>query len=180
MVLTSIPVNIKVSQAVAEHACYLIVQKLLTFEEEVEQWKQTVSARGGEPQQLGEGVEEVGLTSVNCARTVVLASSRGNASLLYCVGQLLPGLIEFVCRAGPLVASSARTPAGTPLAALRGALEDVIKTFAGLVAILPNEGEFRAKALAIILLLCSYCSAHLRLLRRPVPVQSCTLLQCVN
>ena len=91
--------------------------------------------------------------AVNCARTVVLASSRGNASLLYCVGQLLPGLIEFVCRAGPLVASTAtaKVPAGTPLAALRGAVEDVIKTFTGLVATLPSEGEFRAKALAIIL-----------------------------
>ncbi|KAJ1026819.1 hypothetical protein NDA16_002116 [Ustilago loliicola] len=156
VVLTSIPINIKVSQAVAEHACYLIVQKLLTFEEEVEQWKQTAAAKGAEPQQLGEGVEEIGLTAVNCARTVVLASSRGNASLLYCVGQLLPGLIEFVCRAGPLIASNpanARAGAGgaTPLTALRGALEDVIKTMAGLISTLPSEGEFRAKALGIIL-----------------------------
>ncbi|SPO23732.1 related to LAA1 - AP-1 accessory protein involved in TGN-endosome transport [Ustilago trichophora] len=154
VVLTSIPINIKVSQPVAEHACYLIVQKLLHFEEEVEQWKQTAGTQGAEPQQLGEGVEEIGLTAVNCARTVVLASSRGNASLLYCVGQLLPGLIEFVCRAGPLVASSssnAKLPAGTPVAQLRGALEDVIKTFSGLVSTLPSEGEFRAKALAIIL-----------------------------
>lgn len=158
VVLTSISINIKVSQAVAEHACYLIVQKLLTFEEEVEQWKQTATAKGAEPQSLGEGVEEIGLTAVNCARTVVLASSRGNASLLYCVGQLLPGLIEFVCRAGPLIASNAansRAGAGargaTPLTALRGALEDVIKTMAGLISTLPSEGEFRAKALAIIL-----------------------------
>ncbi len=37
VVLTSIPVNVKVSQAVAEHACYLIVQKVLQFEEEAEQ-----------------------------------------------------------------------------------------------------------------------------------------------
>ncbi|SAM82403.1 related to LAA1-AP-1 accessory protein involved in TGN-endosome transport [Ustilago bromivora] len=153
VVLTSIPINIKVSQAVAEHACYLIVQKLLTFEEEVEQWKQTATSKGAEPQQLGEGVEEIGLTAVNCARTVVLASSRGNASLLYCVGQLLPGLIEFVCRAGPLVATSPVNARGgaTPLTALRGALDDVIKTMAGLISTLPSEGEFRAKALTIIL-----------------------------
>ncbi|GAC76103.1 uncharacterized conserved protein [Moesziomyces antarcticus T-34] len=145
VVLTSIPVNVKVSQAVAEHACYLIVQKLLRFEEEVEQLQQTRSE-----DVLPEGVEEIGLTAVNCARTVVLASSRGNAALLYCVGQLLPGLIEFICRAGPLVASSA-AGARTPLAALRGAVEDVIKTFTGLVATLPAEGDFRARALGIIM-----------------------------
>ncbi|SJX63142.1 related to LAA1-AP-1 accessory protein involved in TGN-endosome transport [Sporisorium reilianum f. sp. reilianum] len=151
VVLTSIPVNVKISQAVAEHACYLIVQKVLQFEEEVEQWKQTNQAKSADAQPLGEGVEEIGLTAVNCARTVVLASSRGNAALLYCVGQLLPGLIEVVCRAGPLVASSTPRAGATPMTALRSALEDVIKTFAGLVAVLPSEGEFRAQALAIIL-----------------------------
>ena len=145
VVLTAIPVNVKMSQAVAEHACYLIVQKMLVFEEEVEAWKQA----GKEAQALSEGVEEIGLTAVQCARTVVLASSRGNAALLYCVGQLLPGLIEFVCRAGPMVAST--TLAARPIAALRGALEDVIKTFAGLISVLPTQGEFRPRALAILL-----------------------------
>ncbi|KAJ9479387.1 AP-1 accessory protein LAA1 [Pseudozyma hubeiensis] len=145
VVLTSIPVNVKVSQAVAEHACYLIVQKVLQFEEEVEQSMQT-------SQEVGAGVQEVGLTAVNCARTVVLASSRGNAALLYCVGQLLPGLIEFVCRAGPVVVGSgAKVGTSGAMVVLKGAVEDVIKTFAGLIAVLPNEGEFRAKALAIVL-----------------------------
>lgn len=144
VVLTSIPINIKVSQAVAEHACYLIVQKVLQFEEEVEQSMQT-------SQQLAPGVQETGLTAVNCARTIVLACSRGNPALLYCVGQLLPGLIEFVCRAGPVVAGSQAKSESGAMVALRGAVEDAIKTFAGLISVLPSEGEFRAKALAIVL-----------------------------
>lgn len=144
VVLTSIPINIKVSQAVAEHACYLIVQKVLQFEEEVEQSMQT-------SQQLAPGVQETGLTAVNCARTIVLACSRGNPALLYCVGQLLPGLIEFVCRAGPVVAGSQAKSESGAMVAIRGAVEDAIKTFAGLISVLPSEGEFRAKALAIVL-----------------------------
>ncbi|PWY99439.1 ARM repeat-containing protein [Testicularia cyperi] len=156
VVLTSIPVSVKVSQAVAEHACYLTVQRILTLQEETEQWMLKGGSGSGDGDetsstQLAEGVEEIGLTAVNCARTVVLASSRGNPSLLYCVGQLLPGLVEFVCQAGPLVAGSTQTKTRSPLTTLRGALEDVIKTFAGLLSTLPGEGDFRARALGIIL-----------------------------
>ena len=115
VVLTSIPVSVKVSQAVAEHACYLITQKILAE---------------------GEGeADAVGTTAVTCARTLILSSSRGNPALQYCVGQLLPGLIEY------LVTKGTEAPTAR--------VEEVVRTFVGLLNTLAPED--RSKALAIVL-----------------------------
>lgn len=37
---------------------------------------------------------QTALTAVHCARSLILSSGKGNGALQYCVGQLLPGLIE--------------------------------------------------------------------------------------
>ncbi|KAG6853042.1 hypothetical protein C0991_007298 [Blastosporella zonata] len=78
LILTVIPSSVKVSQAVIEHCCFLISQKLLDS-------------------------GELSLTAAHCAKTLVLASTAGNAMLHQCVRLLIPGLIEYVAKVAPSV-----------------------------------------------------------------------------
>ncbi|KAG6906802.1 hypothetical protein DXG01_012050 [Tephrocybe rancida] len=78
LILTVIPPSVKVSQAVIEHCCFLISQKLLDS-------------------------GELSLTAAHCARTLVAASTAGNAMLHQCVRLLIPGLIEYIAKVAPLV-----------------------------------------------------------------------------
>jgi hypothetical protein len=42
--------------------------------------------------------DQVSLSAVRCAKSLIVAASRGSGALQFCTGQLLPGLIEFVAR----------------------------------------------------------------------------------
>ncbi|KAH0586658.1 hypothetical protein H2248_007874 [Termitomyces sp. 'cryptogamus'] len=78
LILTVIPSSVKVSQAVIEHCCFLISQKLLDS-------------------------GELSLTAAHCAKTLVVASSAGNPMLHHCARLLISGLVEYVAKMAPLV-----------------------------------------------------------------------------
>ncbi|KAK1228476.1 hypothetical protein PQX77_008494 [Marasmius sp. AFHP31] len=78
LVLTSIPPSVKVSEAVAEHCCFLISQRIL---------------------ELGDAT----LNAVHCAKTLITASTSGNGVLRYCVKLLLPALVEYIAKMAPRV-----------------------------------------------------------------------------
>ncbi|KAN0065708.1 hypothetical protein ACQY0O_000838 [Thecaphora frezii] len=139
VVMTSIPVTVKISQAVAEHVCYLIVQKI-RFDD-------------GDGDTTDAPPPEVAMTAVQCARSLILASSKGNPALQFCVGQLMPGLVEFVVTEGPkAAAAAANSKAPTNASAKRPrttAVEEIVKAFVGMLHTLPVE--HRSQALGIIL-----------------------------
>jgi len=90
LVLTIVPVAVKVSQAAIDHCCFLICQKL--------------------------AVDEVSLTAAHCAKTLVTAAASGNQMLRQCPRLLMPGLIEFVAQSPGMVEGG--TLPDTRLAAL--------------------------------------------------------------
>ncbi|ESK97884.1 clathrin-coated vesicle protein [Moniliophthora roreri MCA 2997] len=76
LILTAIPPppKIKVSQAVVEHTCFLISQKLLE-------------------------AGDVSLTAVHCARTLIAAGTLNG----FCTKLLLPALVEYIAKMAPTV-----------------------------------------------------------------------------
>jgi HEAT repeat-containing protein 5 len=66
--------TIKVSQAVVDHTCFLISQKLLE-------------------------AGDTSLTAVHCARTLIAASTLNG----YCTKMLLPALVEYIAKMAPKV-----------------------------------------------------------------------------
>ncbi|KAF9269100.1 clathrin-coated vesicle protein [Marasmius fiardii PR-910] len=78
LILTSIPPHAKVGEAVIEHCCYLISQKIL---------------------ETGDGT----LNAVHCAKTLITASTSGTELHRYCVKLLLPTLIEYIAKMAPRV-----------------------------------------------------------------------------
>ncbi|KAJ7717234.1 hypothetical protein DFH07DRAFT_947473 [Mycena maculata] len=78
LILTVIPTSIKVGAAVIEHCCFLITQKLLD-------------------------AGEMSLPASHCAKTLIMASTSGNAMLQQCAKMLIPGLIEYIAKMAPLV-----------------------------------------------------------------------------
>ncbi|SCV73304.1 BQ2448_7230 [Microbotryum intermedium] len=75
LLLTSSGPSIKVGQEVAEHACFIITSIALSPS------------------------SEVSPTALHCLTSVLAAASRGFGVLQFCVGQILPTLIEFVAKA---------------------------------------------------------------------------------
>ncbi|KAJ7082373.1 clathrin-coated vesicle protein [Mycena belliarum] len=84
LILTVIPTSIKVGEVVIEHCCFLITQKLLD-------------------------VGEISLPAAHCAKTLIMASTTGNAMLQQCARMLFPGLIEFIAKMAPLVSDGSIT-----------------------------------------------------------------------
>ncbi|KAF9069763.1 clathrin-coated vesicle protein [Rhodocollybia butyracea] len=78
LILSAVPPNVKIGEAVVEHCCFLISQKLLE-------------------------TNEVSLTAAHCARTLIAASASGNVLLRSCVKKLMPALIEYIAKMVPLV-----------------------------------------------------------------------------
>ncbi|KAL0567040.1 hypothetical protein V5O48_014955 [Marasmius crinis-equi] len=78
LILTSMPPNVKVGEAVIEHCCFLISQKIL---------------------ELGDAT----LNAVHCAKTLITASTAGNGLLRYAVKLLLPTLVEYIAKMAPHV-----------------------------------------------------------------------------
>ncbi|THU92726.1 clathrin-coated vesicle protein [Dendrothele bispora CBS 962.96] len=81
LILTVIPPKVKVSDAVIDHCCFLISQKLLES-------------------------SDASLTAAHCAKTLIAASASGNILLRHCVKQLLPALIEYIAKMAPSVSDN--------------------------------------------------------------------------
>ncbi|CAK5267776.1 unnamed protein product [Mycena citricolor] len=79
LVLTVVPPGAgKIGEAVVEHCCFLISQKLLDG-------------------------NEISLPASHCARTLITAATSGNLLLQKCTKLLIPGLIEFIAKIAPMV-----------------------------------------------------------------------------
>ncbi|KAF4622079.1 hypothetical protein D9613_008980 [Agrocybe pediades] len=113
LILTVVPAWVKVGQAVIEHACFLISQKLV------------------------EG-DDISLTAAHCSKTLILASTSGqNGMLRQCARLLIPGLIEFVAKMAPLVHD------GTIKDLQSAAIAEVWKGFAALFGWVTEENRPR-------------------------------------
>ncbi|KAK4701730.1 HEAT repeat-containing protein 5, partial [Phenoliferia sp. Uapishka_3] len=117
LLLTALPSSVKISQAAVEHACYLIIQTALS------------------------GDAETTTTALHCLTSLLAAASRGSGVVQFCVGQLLPGLIEYIARA-----AESDYQAGDPKLA---SLAEVLKSFVG---VLTGVGEaHRTQSLCVLL-----------------------------
>ncbi|KAJ7675207.1 armadillo-type protein [Mycena rosella] len=112
LILTVIPTSIKVGEAVIEHCCFLITQKLLD-------------------------VGEMSLPAAHCAKTLIGASTSGNAMLQQCAKMLFPGLIEYIAKVAPLVSDGSITE---PHAA---AIGEVWKAFSTFFSSVPEDQRIR-------------------------------------
>jgi len=66
-----VPQELKLSQAVVEHCCYLIAQKL-------------------------EDTNEISITAAHCAKTIIIAATSGHRILEHCVKMLMPGMVHYI------------------------------------------------------------------------------------
>ncbi|KAJ7168806.1 clathrin-coated vesicle protein [Mycena filopes] len=105
LILTVIPPSVKMGEAVIEHCCFLITQKLLD-------------------------VGEMSLPAAHCAKTLIVASTSGNVMLQQCAKLLIPGLIEFIAKVAPLVSDGSITE---PHAAAVGEVWKAFSAFFGSV-----------------------------------------------
>ncbi|KAJ6450153.1 clathrin-coated vesicle protein [Mycena sanguinolenta] len=118
LILTVIPPSVKVGEAVIEHCCFLISQKLLD-------------------------AGEMSLPAAHCAKTLIVASTSGNALLQQCARMLIPGLIEYIAKMAPLVSDGSITE---PHAA---AIGEVWKAFSAFFASVSEA--HRTRLLGILL-----------------------------
>ncbi|KAJ6526020.1 clathrin-coated vesicle protein [Mycena capillaripes] len=118
LILTVIPQSVKVGEAVIEHCCFLITQKLLD-------------------------VGEMSLPAAHCAKTLIVASTTGNAVLQQCAKMLIPGLIEYIAKMAPLVSDGSITE---PHAA---AIGEVWKAFSAFFASVSDP--HRTRLLGVLL-----------------------------
>jgi hypothetical protein len=74
-------------------------------------------------------IVQVSLSAVRCAKSLIVAASRGSGVLQFCAGQVLPGLIEFVAREaekGDVSKDNVRAMALREALASLGSLVDVV------------------------------------------------------
>ncbi|SGY11546.1 BQ5605_C090g13049 [Microbotryum silenes-dioicae] len=117
LLLTSLGPSIQVGQEVVEHACFIITSIALSPSSEVLP------------------------TALHCLTSVLAAASRGSGVLRYCVGQILPTLIEFVAKA-----SRTELQAGDP------ALVQLAEVLKALVVVLTGVAiDRRTQSLSILL-----------------------------
>ncbi|GAA6010487.1 hypothetical protein JCM11491_006962 [Sporobolomyces phaffii] len=125
LLLTALPPRVQLGREVVEHACYLLTETAL------------------------EGEGEASTTALHCVVSLLLAASRahGSGTLSFCVGQLLPGVIELVARTAEHHEPSSSSSSSTdpPLRVL----EEVVKAF---VAVLTTvTAEHRTRSMSILL-----------------------------
>ncbi|KAH8921192.1 ARM repeat-containing protein [Atractiella rhizophila] len=120
LLLTSIPPTVKLSQGLIENCGFMLSQQAASDD------------------------AELSALAVHCIRSLVLAASTPNRpGLKYCLGQLLPGLIEVIAR-------EAASPSMLDKTELRfSTLQDVLKTLMSFWSACPSEQ--RAKPLEILL-----------------------------
>ncbi|KAI5476389.1 Armadillo-type fold domain containing protein [Pseudohyphozyma bogoriensis] len=117
LLLTGLPSTVKIGQAAVERACFLITQTALAPS------------------------DETSTIALHCLTSLLTAAARGSGVVQFCVGQLLPGVIEFIARAAEEDYQS-----GDPR--LVG-LAEVLKAFVGVLSGVP-EGH-RTQSLSILL-----------------------------
>jgi hypothetical protein len=96
LILTVVPPSLALSQAVVEHCCFLISQKLLEPPEVRQHFCLYVYSSPDA------AVSQISLTAAHCAKTIVTAASSGNALLQQCVKLLIPGMITYVASVAAL------------------------------------------------------------------------------
>jgi len=116
--LTVVPSSVKISSAIIEHCCFLISQKLIS-------------------------TDEISLTAAHCAKTLVLASTSGNAALRQCARLLLPGMVECLAK----IAASSDDDATSDQ--YMATMAEIYKAFSALF--LSFAEELRVRALGILL-----------------------------
>ena len=80
VVVTSLPRDYTLSQPLLEQFCFQVVQHLAVSPDEDE----TASL-------------EIAMTSLNCIKTLIAAATRQlNATLCFCIGQLLPAVVQYL------------------------------------------------------------------------------------
>ncbi|GAA5821540.1 hypothetical protein JCM11251_000898 [Rhodosporidiobolus azoricus] len=129
LLLTSLPLHIQVGREVVEHACFLIVETAL------------------------EGEGDGSITALHCLVSLLLAGSRTQAAggvLTFCLGQLLPGIIELVGRA-----AESGYAANDPK--LRG-LDEALKALTTVLMAVPAERKPQSLSilLPVLILLLSH------------------------
>lgn len=77
------------------------------------------------------GSKQVSTTALHCLTSLLAAASRGPGVLQFCVGQLLPGLIEYIARAAEADYASGD--------ARLVALAEVLKAFVGVLSSVPID-----------------------------------------
>jgi hypothetical protein len=81
---------------------------------------------------------QMSLPAAHCAKTLIVASTTGNALLQQCAKMLIPGLIEYIAKMAPLVSDGSITE---PHAAAVG---EVWKAFSAFFASVSEpHSEFR-------------------------------------
>ncbi|KAJ3824050.1 clathrin-coated vesicle protein [Lentinula raphanica] len=156
LILTAIPPTVKVGQAVLEHACFLISQKLLETHE--------VSICLISPTLSYISSLQVSLTAAHCARTLIAASASGNILLRCCVKLLMPALIEYIAKMVPLVND------GTISESHATAISEVWKAFAIFFGSLTEAA--RTRLLGVLLPTISLLLANSQNSPSPVVAQS--------
>ncbi|KAF8206326.1 armadillo-type protein [Mycena galopus ATCC 62051] len=139
LILTVIPPSVKVGEAVIEHCCFLITQKLLD-------------------------VGEMSLPAAHCAKTLIVASTSGNATLQQCARMLIPGLIEYIAKMAPLVSDGSITD---PHAA---AIGEVWKAFSAFFSSVPEA--HRTRLLGVLLPTITLLLTNPQAAATPVTAQS--------
>ncbi|KAH9916212.1 clathrin-coated vesicle protein [Fomitopsis serialis] len=117
LILTVIPPNVKVGRAILDHCCFLLSQKL-------------------------SDADEASLTAAHCAKTLILASTSGNAVLRHCARLLLPGMVECLAKIAASVADDA-TDSQLAMA------DEIFKALTALLSSLPEE--LRSRALGVLM-----------------------------
>ncbi|PWN18626.1 ARM repeat-containing protein [Microstroma glucosiphilum] len=122
IVLTSLSASVKLSQAALEHACYHITSKMAAVHTSDEEQQQ------------------VAMTAAQCGRSLLLSSGKGSPALQYCVGQLLPSMVEYAANVGSQ---------GKLTTASLGVTAEAFKAFEGLCSVLPDS--HRGRLLTVLL-----------------------------
>ncbi|KZW00275.1 clathrin-coated vesicle protein [Exidia glandulosa HHB12029] len=124
IILTSVPVGVKLSQVALEQCCYLISQRLT---------------------EVTEVSPSLSLTAGHCAKTLITGATAGSPTLQYCVKFLVPGMITYIARVSSL-ANDSTGP--TPDVHIK-ATEEALKAFTAFYNSVPESK--RTLALAILL-----------------------------
>ncbi|KAL0960465.1 hypothetical protein HGRIS_005508 [Hohenbuehelia grisea] len=119
LILTVVPPTTQIGTPVIEHCCFLICQKLI------------------------EGEDQIALTAVHCAKTLIAAATSGNALLKDCCRLVIPGLVEYIAKMAPLSADGSISDAQS------AAVGEIWKAYTAVFASIAED--YRDRLLGIFL-----------------------------
>ncbi|EJD52751.1 ARM repeat-containing protein [Auricularia subglabra TFB-10046 SS5] len=120
LILTTVPIGVKLSNAVLEQCCFLISQRMAE-------------------------ISEISLTAAHCAKTLINGATAGNPALQHCVRFLVPGMITYIARVASL-ATDAETP---PPEIYVKAAEETLKAFTAFYNSVPESKRTLALAVLL-------------------------------